>query len=196
MYTISGAMGDSFSEKVEALKRATEAAKASLIPKKAPAAASPVARLQNALRSLGVMHGDPTLSKLKIDGVVGPGTTKAVNYAIAQKYVVMPNFPRPELTVQHVRQFAGGLAAAVEGAVRAGGGSLAPIATRAPRARSGAGGGVPAAIPEPLPAEPNRAWVWWAVGGLGVLVVLSIAAKAIRGKSSSKRKRVRNDDED
>jgi len=163
-------------------------------PSKAAPSVSPVRRLQSALKSLGTTKGDPTLTKLKVDGVVGPGTTQAVNYAIAQKYVVMPSFPRPELTVQHVRQFASGIAAAVEAAVRAGGGTLVQVAERAPRARGGGAAFVPAAIPDAPP--PDRKWVWWVVGGLGVLVVLSIAAKAVRGKSSRRKQRARDDDED
>lgn len=160
----------------------------------APAKASPVARLQNALRALGATKGDPTLSKLKVDGVVGSGTTKAVNYAIAQHYVVMPSFPRPELTVQHVRQYASGIAAAIESAVMAGGGTLAPI--RAAAARSH-GGGATAALPADAMAPSDGSdhkWIWWVVGGVSVLVVLGIAASAVRGRGrgespSSRRRR-------
>jgi len=151
-------------------------------------------RLQNALKALGNLHGDSTLTKIGVDGIIGPKTVKAVNYAIAQKYVVMKDFPRPELTLQHVRQFAPGIAAAVESAVKAGGGTFPLIKAPAAVARAG-GGGAPAIPLDVPPAEPDRKWVWWAVGGVSVLVVLSLVAKAVRGKSSSRR-RARDDDED
>jgi lysozyme family protein len=172
VYTISGPFGASVSA-----------------PRSAPL------RLQNALKALGNLRGDPTLSKIGVDGIIGPKTVKAVNYAIAQKYVVMKDFPRPELTLQHVRQFSAGIAAAVEGAVKAGGGTfpLVAAASAAPRS-SGRASAIPLDIPAPAP-EADRKWVWWAVGGLGVLVVLSIAAKALRGGKSSRR-RSRDDDED
>lgn len=146
---------------------------------------SPVARLQNALRALGSLHGDPALSKLKVDGIAGPGTTKAVNYAIAQRYVVMSSFPRPELTLQHVRQFAAGIATAVEGAVTAGGGTLQVQARRAP-ARAQGGSAMPTSLPEiPAPAS-NQKWVWWVVGGVSVLVALSLVASSVKRKRGSR----------
>lgn len=163
------------------------------IPRSAPL------RLQNALKALGLLRGDPTLSKIGVDGIIGPKTVKAVNYAIAQKYVVMKDFPRPELKLSHVRQFSSGIAAAVEAAVKAGGGTfplISAMTTRAPSGGGGAGGGGGRALPidlTPTAPEPDRKWVWWAVGGLGVLVILSIAARAVRG-GPSKRKRSRDDD--
>ena len=161
------------------------------IPRSAPL------RLQNALKALGLLRGDPTLSKIGVDGIIGPKTVKAVNYAIAQKYVVMKDFPRPELKLSHVRQFSSGIAAAVEAAVKAGGGTFPLISTAmTTRAPSGGGGGGGRALPidlTPTAPEPDRKWLWWAVGGLGVLVILSIAAKAVRG-GPSKRKRSRDDD--
>jgi hypothetical protein len=136
-------------------------------------------RLQNALKALGQLRGDPALTKIKVDGVIGPATVKAVNYAIAQKYVVMTDFPRPELTLQHVRQFSAGLAAAVEGAVKAGGGSFPTIRAVAPR--SGASAPViPADVP--APDEGGHTWVWWIVGGVSVLAVLGIVASMVRGR--------------
>jgi hypothetical protein len=141
------------------------------------AARSAPLRLQNALKALGQLRGDPALTKVKVDGIIGPATVKAINYAIAQKYVVMPSFPRPELTLQHVRQFSAGLAAAVEDAVKAGGGSFPLISTP-----SHARGGVPALPPDALSPAPesDHKWVWWAVGGVSVIVVLAIAASAVK----------------
>lgn len=204
MYTISGAQGLGAGGSWSAIKdftaitQAVASSPTVLGVKPAPAAVSPVRRLQSALKSLGVTKGDPTLSKLKVDGVVGPGTTKAVNYAIAQRYVVMANFPRPELTVQHVRQYASGIAAAVENAVKAGGGALLTVSAAAP-ARARGGGGIPAMIPEAPAPESSNTWVWWAAGGLGVLVLLGIAAKLVRGggrsESPSARRRREAEDE-
>ena len=158
-------------------------------------------RLQNALKALGNLRGDPALSKIGVDGIIGAKTVKAVNYAIAQKYVVMPSFPRPELTLQHVRQFSAGIATAVEGAVKAGGGSFPLISASIPtHARGGGGGagggGAMTALPEIPTPEADRRWIWWAVGGLGVIVVLSIAAKAVGGKKASRRRSRDDDDED
>lgn len=146
------------------------------------AASGPPARLQAALKSLGNVHGDPALSKLKVDGIVGPGTTKAVNYAIGQKYVVMKDFPRPELTVAHVRKFAAGIAAAVEAAVTASGGSLVSVA--APKS-GGGGRALPVALAplEPSGGEPGvPKWVFWTIGGVGALLLLTVMTKLVRVK--------------
>jgi hypothetical protein len=147
-------------------------------------------RLQNALKALGQLRGDPALTKMKVDGIIGPATVKGVNYAIAQKYVVMKDFPRPELTLQHVRQFSAGLAAAVEGAVKAGGGSF-PLISSAP-----AHAKISALPPDVLTPETgsDHKWVWWVVGGVSVLAVLGIAASIVRGRGrndspSSRRRR-------
>ena len=180
-YAAAQAAGDVARD--EALRRTAEAigAKTRARMGVSAAPAGPASsRLQAALKSLGALHGDPELSKLKVDGIVGPGTTKAVNHAIAQKYVVMKDFPRPELTVQHVRQFAAGIAAAVEGAVRAGGGQLV-----APKATKPASRGLPVSL---APLDPSPAadglprWAFYAIGGVGVLLALTVVAKLVRVK--------------
>lgn len=207
VYTISGhslgaALPIGFDEKVQAVKDAMAravAANAAAAAGGGARASIPRAvpiRLQNALKALGNLRGDPTLSKLAVDGIIGPNTVKAVNYAIAQKYVVMKDFPRPELTLQHVRQFSAGLAAAVEGAVKAGGGSFPLVPTSAPSRAKGGGGGVPMTLPEIPPPESDRKWVWWVVGGVGVLVALSLVARSVRGKPTSRRRPRDDDDED
>ncbi len=143
-------------------------------------------RLQNALKALGNLRGDPALTKIKVDGIIGPATVKAVNYAIAQQYVVMKDFPRPELTLQHVRKFSAGIAAAIEGAVKAGGGSFPSITAAAARAGAprphAGGGGVPALDLTPPAPESDHKWVWWVVGGVSVLAVLALAASAVKKK--------------
>lgn len=213
VYTISGSafgVSPETTEKLTYLSPVTlpyaaiQQARRALRPSQAAAATAPQAvtaspvrsaplRLQNALKALGILHGDPTLSKIGVDGIIGPKTVKAVNYAIAQRYVVMRDFPRPELALQHVRQFSAGIAAAVEGAVTAGGGKFPLI--KAPVARGGGGGAplIPVDIPAAAPESSNK-WVWWVVGSVGVLAILSIAAKAVRGRGS--KRRARDDDED
>ena len=147
------------------------------------ASGSPALRVQMALLALGKLHGDSALGKLvgKPDGVIGPNTTKAVNYAIAQKYVTMKDFPRPDLVVQHVRKFAAGIAAALESAVTAGGGQLV-----APKAKA-ASRGLPTALAQldPKPYEGASGlprWAFWAIGGVGVLLALTVVAKLVRVK--------------
>jgi hypothetical protein len=156
--------------------------------------ASPAARLQNALKTLGSIHGDATLSKVGVDGIIGPKTVKAVNTAIAQKYMSTPYFPNPNLTIVHVKKFASGLADVAEGAVRAAGGTvtapqvkqhassiLPPIPTFSP---SSSGGG---------PIEFPR-WGWWVIGGVSALVLLNALslsrAEARAGTVRPKRRRV------
>lgn len=191
VFTISGARG--FGAGVTALdmlipgrasqRAITEAvaarAASSMVPTASPKA-PPVARLQNALKALGTTKGDPTLSKVKVDGVVGPATTKAVNYAIAQRYVVMPSFPNPNLTVQHVRQFAGGIAGAIEEAVTAAGGTIPAVAPRSKRATAAEVAAATAASKEPPLAPSHSNTVWWIIGGAGLVLALGFAASAMR----------------
>jgi peptidoglycan hydrolase-like protein with peptidoglycan-binding domain len=149
--------------------------------------APPIARLQNALKALGTAVGDAKLSKLGVDNLVGPKTVKAVNYAISQKYVVMPSFPNPNLTVQHVRQFASGIAAAVEQAVQAHGGTVPAVSIHR-------GGGSKASAADIVAAQQaaqtstynaltdNPNLVWWVVGGAGLVLALGfMAARKRRG---------------
>lgn len=181
-----GEGGRAYVQHVEARRQAQAAAigarqrarEASLAAPSAPAPA----RLQSALKALGETRGDPTLTKLKVDGIIGKNTVAAVNYAIAQKYMSTPHFPRPDLTLQHVRQFASGLAEVAEGAVRASGGTV-PAVKLAPK-RSAAVS-LPALPIAPLPAEPDRKWIWWAVGGAGVLLLLAVTASAVKKRGGT-----------
>ena len=146
------------------------------VPRSAPM------RLQNALKALGNVHGDPSLSKIGVDGVIGKGTTAAVNHAIEQKYVVMPNFPNPNLTVQHVRKFATGIAAAVESAVKAAGGTFPTIPASAGRKKASAAevAAAAAAAAEPALSPTHSNTVWWVIGGAGLVIALGFAASAMR----------------
>lgn len=139
-------------------------------------------RLQNALKALGQLRGDPTLTKVQVDGVIGSKTVAAVNYAIAQKYVVMRDFPRPDLTLQHVRQFSAGLAAAVEGAVKSGGGTFPTIPSGAGSSRSRSAPPAALAPIETADVDGGHKWVWYVVGGASLLVVLALVTSAVRGK--------------
>lgn len=147
----------------------------------AAAVAGPVARLQNAIVALGVATGDAALSRLGIDNKAGPATTKAVNYAIKQKYVVMPSFPNPNLTVQHVRRFANGIAAAVEQAVQAAGGTVPPVVIKAHQHVSLSPVGPIQLQPGSEASQPsNNKWIWYVVGGVSILLVLGIVARSSR----------------
>jgi peptidoglycan hydrolase-like protein with peptidoglycan-binding domain len=133
-------------------------------------ATGPAAQLQKALRVLGQTTGDPTLSGLKVDGVVGPNTTKAVNYAFA----TYGGSTKTDWTLQDVRTKAPTLAMMVESVVRQRGGSIAkPKAKHVATPMSS----IPTVAAEP---EPERRWIWWAVGGASVLLVLAMAASAVK----------------
>ncbi len=136
------------------------------------AAATPVVRLQNALKTLGQTVGDAQLTSLVVDGVIGPKTVAATNYAFA-KYVEISQ--KSSMSPAQIRAGAAALAARVEGRVEASGGTVgAPVVVR-PKQRAGA----PAPVFIPPPA-PNRRWIFWAVGGVGVFVILAAAATAVK----------------
>jgi hypothetical protein len=172
---------------------AEAAARAQTAPSTASAARSggtprtPPLRLQNALKALGLTRGDSTLSKIGVDGIIGPATTKAVNYAIAQKYIVMKDFPHADLTLAHVRKFAAGIADHVEAAVKAGGGTFPALPSK--KAAGGGGGSVNRAVafvpPPPETQGFDKKWIWLAVGGVSLLLVLSAAAAAAKRRRAA-----------
>lgn len=140
--------------------------------------ASPAVQLQNALRALGNTNGDPSLSKLAVDGVIGPGTVKAVNYALSTYIGGSKAFPRADLDVTRVRQYAGALAALVIQRVQQSGGSIpAPVVQHALARRSA--GSIAPVVADMVPT-PDRKWVWYVVGGVSILIVLSLAAAAVK----------------
>jgi hypothetical protein len=141
----------------------------------------PAVLLQNALQALGVARGDAALSKLKVDGIIGPNTVKAVNYAISQTGG-SPQFPHSNLTLQQVRSNAGALAAYVAQQVQKAGGTIStPVVVKR---SSGSTSLIPAFAPPAGPVSVatigSNKWVWYVVGGVSLLLVLSIVARSVR----------------
>jgi hypothetical protein len=190
VYTISGAAPD-FVHSANPFGPSpnTTATGSAAAPSSSPAssgAPAPVL-LQNALKALGTLAGDPALTRVKVDGVIGSKTVTAVNYALSHYIGATQYFPRADLTLAKVRQYAGSLAQIITNQVQQRGGTIpTPKIEKAVVHRRASGGGVPfAPPPEPAPATDNRKWVWWVVGGISVLLALSVAA------ATTKRRRVR-----
>lgn len=150
----------------------------------APSAPSapPAVLLQNALKALGTTHGDPQLSRLTVDGVIGPNTVKAVNYALANYVGGSAQFPRADLTVTKVRQYAGTLAALVIQRVQKSGGSVPEAKIQRAAARAPA---FPTAPVAPEPSSPNHKLVWIAIGGISLLVLMTVAFSVKRKKAAT-----------
>ncbi len=149
-------------------------------PTSAASSASPVVRLQNALKALGTTAGDSQLMAISVDGVVGPATVKLTNYALAHFVGATPGFPSANLTAVQVKGSAAVLADRVTARVKQSGGSVpAPVIAKK---RVSRGSIAPAFMPPP---EPDRRWVFWVVGGVGVLVLLSAATVAIKKRKAA-----------
>lgn len=178
VFTISGA---NFGQPTPDQYAALEQQNAQVIQRQvARSKISPAVLLQNALKALGVSRGDPALSKLKIDGVIGPNTVKAANLAFA-KYI--GTLPAP-LGIDTVRRQADQLAQQITAYVEAHGGMVPQPPPPARRAKNPAMILPPSSIPS-MPAQAigttNNKWIWYVVGGVGVLLSLAIVAKIIRG---------------
>jgi hypothetical protein len=148
--------------------------------------ASPVVRLQNALRALGVTMGNSMLQSVAIDGVVGPATVRAVNFALANAVGASPMFPHANLTAIQVQQSAYVLADRITARVKASGGTVPDpsgiVATMKKHAARISRALAPV-VSEPSPSEPSdHRWVFWVVGGASVLVLLSVATVALKKK--------------
>lgn len=156
------------------------------------ATAAPPVLLQNALKALGTAHGDSALN-IAVDGVIGPGTVKAANYALktyigagpAQAAGLSGRFLSATATKSDVQQYADTLATIVSGAVRSAGGTVPdPVVSHA------AGGGgrrstlLPMAPTTPVDntmMSPNLVWI----GGGVALVVLALGFMAARKRAAA-----------
>ncbi|MBV8722048.1 MAG: hypothetical protein JO277_07850 [Candidatus Eremiobacteraeota bacterium] len=180
VYTISGAANSANPFMPTPIARQTGAASGSV-----PA---PVL-LQNALKALGTLAGDPKLTAVAVDGVIGAKTVAAVNYALATYVGSTAAFPRADLTLVKVRQNAGALAQLITNQVQSRGGAIpTPQVQKAHRAPALRIPVQPIVAPE---AQSLRSvsWVWWGVAGVSVLLALSVIASVVRGSGGKKRAR-------
>lgn len=177
-------IGEPTPEQFEALEHQNAAI---IQHQQARAKVPPAALLQNALKALGTAMGDSKLSKLKVDGIIGPGTAKAATYAFAT-YLNAPN----TMSAAYVRQHVAYLTQQVIGYVQEHGGVVLPPSVADHRR----GASIP--LP-PIPTSPTTAaaesgffsnidpkYVWYGVAGFSALLILSIAASAIRGRREAK----------
>jgi peptidoglycan hydrolase-like protein with peptidoglycan-binding domain len=161
-----------------------------LEPKLVPVTSSPpAAQLQNALKALGTTNGDPALASLTVDGIIGAKTVAAVNHALATYIGGSATFPAANLDVVRVRQYAGALAALVADRVKKSGGTVPPVSIQHPVRR------VTAALPSLPSTMPTttamtasvfdgQKWIWWVVGGVGLLAVLTAATSAVKSRKA------------
>jgi hypothetical protein len=145
---------------------------------------SPATLLQNALKALGTANGDSTLSRLKVDGAIGPATVKATNYAFAT-YLGAP----APMSLTYVRQHVNYLATQVTQYVESHGGVIPTPASaqKALRALRTAVSFAPtpgADASSGALGDENR-WIWWVVGGGSVLLILAMAASAVRKRKQT-----------
>jgi len=156
--------------------------------------AAPPVLLQNALKALGTAHGDPPLTAVTVDGVIGPKTVVAVNYALKTYIGAGPvrganlsgRFLNATATKSDVQQYAGTLAALVTGAVRNAGGTIPdPVVTK--RSSVSKTSKTSFAPTDVTPAadhsmmNPNLVWV-----GTGVaIVVVALGFLAARRRAAA-----------
>lgn len=193
VFTISGSSFGAHPVDVQALIARGSAAAQQLDAKLRSFApgGSPAARLQAALKALGNTVGDATLKAIKVDGVIGPATARAVNLAIASYVGATAEFPNANFTVATAKRQASALAQLITTAVVRNGGTVAAV--RVKHAGGGGGGAVnfdPNAI---VPDQPDRRWIWWVVGGVGSLLALSVVVGMLKRRREAepepKRKR-------
>lgn len=136
----------------------------------------PAAQLQKALKILGQTAGDSALSKLAVDGVIGPNTVKAVNYAFTN----YGGSTRTDWTVEDVRKNASTLVMIVSSVVHQQGGSVPK-----PGAKKRASGASAADLIAAQQATKTSSYdlftehpnlVWWVIGGAGLVMALGFAA--------------------
>jgi hypothetical protein len=153
------------------------------------ATAAPPVLLQNALKALGAAHGDASLN-IAVDGIIGPGTVKATNYALktyigagpVQAAGLSGRFLNATATKSDVQQYADTLATIVTQSVQSAGGSIPdPVITH-----KSSGGGGKISFPEPAPVADTSMMhsqlVW--VGGGVALIVLALGFMAARKRAA------------
>lgn len=186
VFTISGpALGTSAYDRTRAEgKTSTSAA--------ATSAAPPAVRLQNALVALGQARGDSSLN-ISIDGAIGPGTVKAVNYALKNIIGAGPlqaaglsgRFLSGSATKADVQNYAATLAQIVTQAVQNAGGTVPPPPSVSAAKRSS--GSRSLSLPEPAPVADNSMMtpqlVW--VGGGIALIVVALGFMAARRRAAA-----------
>ena len=164
----------------EQFEQITQRADASAARETYASKISPAKRLQNALRALGTSQGDPALSKLAVDGIIGAGTLKAMNYASATY------LGGPVRTLTQVRQNAASLADQVTAYVEGHGGVVLPPSSPVKKIRM--------TLPQiPLPATAtgvtsgtfDTKYVWWGVAALSGLVILSMVTSVTRRRQAA-----------
>lgn len=154
------------------------------------ATAAPPVLLQNALKALGAAHGDSALN-IAVDGVIGPGTVKATNYALktyigagpAQAAGLSGRFLSGTATKTDIQQYVDTLATVVSGAVHSAGGSIPDPVVAPARSRSGGGKiSFPEAAPVADTSMMHSQLVW--VGGGVALIVLALGFMAARKRAA------------
>lgn len=146
---------------------------------------SPAMLLQNALRALGVSNGDSKLSKLKVDGIIGPGTVKATNYAF-KTYLNAPNV----MSLAYVRQHVVYLGTQVTAYVQEHGGVVNPPWVGSTK-KSVMLPPIPTTPSEPASASSlpfDSKYIFYGVAGISVLLALSVVASVMRGRKQESAK--------
>lgn len=177
-------IGEPTPEQFEALEHQNAAI---IQHQQARAKVPPAAVLQNALKALGTAMGDSKLSKLKVDGIIGPGTAKAATYAFAT-YFHAPN----TMSAAYVRQHVAYLTQQVTAYVQEHGGVVLPPPVGSQRKSTFVAPLPPIPTAATLPAESGNffsnidpKYVWYGVAGFSALLILSMAASAIRGRKQA-----------
>jgi lysozyme family protein len=180
VFTISGpALGANYSSLPNYNRAGGHAATSS----SSAAGATPAVRLQNALKALGAARGDSNLN-IAVDGAIGPGTVKALNYALANVIgagpvaSLGPRFQHAQATKGDVQNYAATLAQIVTQAVQNAGGSVPPPPSVLERTRAGSSR-VAAAAQQAMTSDPTNAhpnMVYYIAGGALLVVALGFMA--------------------
>ncbi len=190
VFTISGAAGLGYDalDHVRQLdrERAAKARGTATASSSSSGGGSPAVALQNALVALGNARGDGTLN-IAIDGAIGPGTVKALNYALKTYVGTGPlqhaglggRFLNATATKTDVMQYVGTLVQVVTQAVQAAGGSVPPPPAVTGRSRSSR----TTALDTPAASDPatssGHPAMPWIIGGAAI-VVLGLGFMAAR----------------